>query len=156
MVEVEGGGTLLYGPTYGTLILETAIVAFTKANGAVRLMLCTRNMDTVKLMNPESRAEYGLSGFDCRCNISNGNIAVVDLAIDECRSFNVNRVITLKWLGEITTVDDLDKAVLEYEEALKFLRQQGIEVEEAGRASKSSSRGSGAGALSMEMPSVSF
>ena len=146
---------LLYGPTYGTLILETAIVAFTKANGAVRLMLCTRNLDTVKLMNPESRAGYGLSGFDARCNISNGNIAVVDLAIDECRSFNVERVITLKWLGELTTLDDLDKAVEEYEEALKFLREQGVEVEEAGRTSNKSGRSTNTGE-SIEMPSISF
>lgn len=107
-------GTPEYGEVYARLILETAIVVFKKANGKVRVMLCTRNTDTATMIWKEGNIGYSLYGFDKRCNRGNKNLAVVDLILGECRSFNTDRVLALKWYGEIKDGDELERVVDEY------------------------------------------
>lgn len=104
-----------YGNTWGRLLTETALVAFMKKDGHARLMLCTRNTDTAKVMWADKHLKGLLGGFDHRCNIRNGNIGVIDLAIGDCRSFGIDRVIAIKWLGELTKEEDINKAIEEYE-----------------------------------------
>ena len=59
---------MTYPEVYSRLCYETAFVVFLKKDGTIRLMLCTRNLNTVSL-------QYGfqgkaLGGHDNRCNIS--------------------------------------------------------------------------------------
>lgn len=103
-----------YGNTYGRLLSEAAVIIFEKKDGTIRVMLSTRNIDIANLMWPDNNLEYLLAGFDRRCNRSNGNLAVIDVILGDCRSFNINRVIGIKWLGEVTR-DTLDAALAEYE-----------------------------------------
>lgn len=97
-----------YSEVYNRLSTETGVVKFRKKDGTLRVMMCTRNLITANL-------DYGmlkglLDGHDKRCNIRNGNIGVIDLTIGEGRAFNIERVISIDWLGDIRTKEDLDKA----------------------------------------------
>lgn len=99
---------LTYPEIYMNLQQQTAIVHFFKKNGDIRVMLATRNLATAEIL-------YGflggqLAGHDARCNIKNGNFAVIDLAIGEGRSFALERLVNIEFLGEITTKDELDAA----------------------------------------------
>ncbi len=100
--------SFVYSEVYNKLSTETGVVKFRKKDGTLRVMLCTRNLITANL-------DYGmlkglLDGHDKRCNIRNGNIGVIDLTIGEGRAFNIERVISIDWLGDIRTKEDLDKA----------------------------------------------
>jgi hypothetical protein len=54
----------------------------------------------------------GLGGHDKRCNINNGNIAVVDLIIGEARSFNIERVLHIEYINKpIKSKDDLEAEI---------------------------------------------
>lgn len=106
-----------YVDVYRELTYNTAILIFMKKNGDIRTMLGTRNLKTVEI-------RYGfqgqaLGGHDNRCNINNGNIAVFDLILGEARSFNIERLIEIESVGEITNKEDLDKAADQYEEFKK-------------------------------------
>lgn len=103
-----------YGEIFTKLSYETALIAFFKKDGSVRVMLGTRNIKSAAL-------EHGnlgglLAGHDNRCNIRNGNLAVVDLIIGECRSFNVERLIKIHWFGEIDTQERYDEVLKEFRE----------------------------------------
>lgn len=113
-----------YGNTWGRLLTETALIAFMKKDGHARLMLGTRNTDTAKMMWPDKHLKGLLGGFDNRCNIGNGNIGVIDLAIGDCRSFGIDRVIAIKWLGELATEDDINNAIEEYERIESDMQNQ--------------------------------
>lgn len=107
-----------YTEVFRNLTYQTACVIFVKKNGDNRVMLATRNLNTVAL-------KYGfqgmaLGGHDNRCNIKNGNIAVIDLVKGEARSFNIDRLVKITYYGELKTVEELDKAA---EEFLKFKTQ---------------------------------
>ena len=100
--------SFVYSEVYNKLSTETGVVKFRKKDGTLRVMLCTRNLITANL-------DYGmlkglLDGHDKRSNIRNGNIGVIDLTIGEGRAFNIERVISIDWLGDIRTKEDLDKA----------------------------------------------
>ena len=77
---------MTYPEVFSRLTFETAIVTFIKKNGEVRVMLCTRN----------------------RCNINNGNIAVIDLIIGEARSFSITRLVDVQWCGVVGNESDMD------------------------------------------------
>jgi hypothetical protein len=103
-----------YSEVYSKLNYETAAIVFLKKDGTVRLMLGTRNLRTVEL-------NYGfqgkaLGGHDNRCNIGNGNIAVFDLILGEARSFNIERLQAIYYMGELDTQEKLDKAANEFME----------------------------------------
>lgn len=130
-----------YGNTWGRLLTETALVAFFKRDGSARLMLCTRNIDTCMLMWNNSKLRGLLDGFDNRCSIRNGNIAVVDLAIGDCRSFSIERTAAIKWLGEIDSKDKIEHAIDEYEQLRKQLEQEHGHTVTGGEAKKLTSEG---------------
>lgn len=97
-----------YGELYMRLATETAMIRFLKKNGEIRLMLATRNMDTAESL-------YGylggqLSGHDKRCNIKNNNMAVIDLEIGEARSFSLDRLISVEFLGTLDTPEKIEEA----------------------------------------------
>ncbi|MBO5389017.1 MAG: DUF2693 domain-containing protein [Lachnospiraceae bacterium] len=101
-----------YAEIFRNLTYQTAIIIFIKKNGEIRVMLGTRNLKTVEL-------EYGfkgmeLGGHDKRCNINNGNVAVYDMIVGEARSFSINRLVSIQYVGEITDRDTLNRVVEEY------------------------------------------
>lgn len=101
-----------YAEVFRNLTYQTAIIIFIKKNGEIRVMLGTRNLKTVEL-------EYGfkgmeLGGHDKRCNINNGNVAIYDMIVGEARSFSINRLVSIQYVGEITDTDTLNKVVEEY------------------------------------------
>jgi len=53
---------------------------------------------------------------DGRCNINNGNIALIDLIIGDGRSFNVERVLDIQYAGVVTTKEQLDNVVRQFVE----------------------------------------
>ena len=101
-----------YTEVFSRLTYETAGVIFFKKNGDVRIMLCTRNLSTAAL-------EYGfkgsdLGGHDNRCNINNGNIAVIDMLIGEARSFNIDRLVSIDYYGIVETKDQLEEVAAKF------------------------------------------
>lgn len=111
--------TYEYGAVWGRLLTETALVAFIKKDGHARLMLCTRNISTVKVMWKDRTLKGLLDNFDKRYSIHNGNIAVVDLALGDCRSFNIDRVVAINWLGELENLNDIEEAIDKYDKLEK-------------------------------------
>lgn len=94
------------------LFRETAIVVFRKKDESIRVMLCTRNITTAeKLLNNGSYAAMQLCGHDKRCTIQTGAIAAIDMIIEEVRSFKVDRILSVTYLGEIFSKQELDAAV---------------------------------------------
>lgn len=101
-----------YAEVFSKLTYETAFLVFLKKDGTVRLMLGTRNLNTVSL-------QYGfqgkaLGGHDNRCNIKNGNVAVFDLVLGEARSFHIDRLVDIQYHGVISTLEDLNKLAVEF------------------------------------------
>ena len=96
--------TTPYSELYSRLTVETAIVTFTKKDDSFRIMLATRNMGTWQML-------------DSCCNITNKNLAVMDLEIGEPRSFSTTRLINVEFLGEIDTPEKLEKAFVRFEQA---------------------------------------
>ena len=101
--------TLNYRELHSLLGQSTMIITFYKANGEIRPMLCTRNINTAAI-------GYGylgnrLSSFSRRCNENNRNIGVIDLIIGDARCFKMDRLIDANDLGVISTQEQLDKAV---------------------------------------------
>lgn len=103
-----------YADIYRRLLVETAIVVFLKKDGNYRVMLATRNMNTSGMYY--DRSECNMGWHDSKCNINNGNIAVIDLIIGEARMFNIDRVINIEFLGEIKNVNELNEAVEKFKE----------------------------------------
>lgn len=100
---------MTYPEIYSKLCYETALIVFLKKNGEVRLMLGTRNLNTVALL-------YGfqgnvLGGHDTRCNINNGNVAVYDMIAGDARSFNIDRLLDIQFAGVITTKEQYDEVL---------------------------------------------
>lgn len=109
---------MTYADMFSKLTYETAILVFMKKNGDVRLMLGTRNLNTVAL-------KYGfqgnvLGGHDNRCNIKNGNVAVYDILLGDARSFHIDRLVASEFLGEVKTMEQLEECA---EKFLNFKEQ---------------------------------
>ena len=119
---------MTYPEVYSRLCYETAFVVFLKKDGTIRLMLCTRNLNTVSL-------QYGfqgkaLGGHDNRCNISNGNIGVFDLALGEARSFNIDRLVKIEFKGIVSTAEQLEEVTGEFLEfKAEYEKSQPMELD---------------------------
>lgn len=112
MNEFNGNSNMKYNAIYQRLAFETAVIIFNKASGETRVMLGTRNPKTVTLSNcGDDKSTLKLNSHDKRCNISNGNISVMDLEIGDCRAFNVDRVIDIYFVGQIMTESELDEEI---------------------------------------------
>ena len=127
-------GNMGYAYIYNRLNYELGVITFFKKNGDIRIMLGTRNMNTISI-------KYGfqgkaLGGHDNRCNISNGNIAVFDMVIGEARSFSVDRLCgEIHWFGEVTTEDEYNKVFeqyIEYKERYEECQKQSIDLDSIG------------------------
>lgn len=95
-----------YPEVFSKLTYETATVIFLKKDGTIRIMLATRNLNTVALnYGFQGRA---LGGHDNRCNINNGNVAVFDMILGEARSFNIERLVSIEYHGIVTNVEELE------------------------------------------------
>lgn len=101
-----------YAEVYSKLCYEVAIISFLKKDGTVRVMLGTRNLNTVSLKYGFQGAALG--GHDNRCNINNGNLAVYDMILGEARCFNINRLIDVQWLGVISSEEQLNNVFEQY------------------------------------------
>ena len=119
---------MTYPEVYSRLCYETAFVVFLKKDGTITLMLCTRNLNTVSL-------QYGFQGkaqggHDNRCNISNGNIAVFDLALGEARSFNIDRLVKIEFKGIVSTAEQLEEVTGEFLEfKAEYEKSQPMELD---------------------------
>lgn len=109
---------MTYADVYGRLTYELAAIVFLKKDGKIRLMLGTRNLRTAELEYDFLGQQLG--GRDRNCNIDNGNIALIDMVIGEIRSFSVDRLLKIYFLGEIRTKEDYDKA---YEDFIEFKKE---------------------------------
>lgn len=103
-----------YPEVYSRLNFELGIVIFIKKNGEFRVMLCTRCMSIINMV-------FGYNGnvlasHDNRCNISNGNVAVYDMAIEDARCFNIDRVIDIQWLGPVESKEQYNRMFAEFVE----------------------------------------
>lgn len=103
-----------YPEVYSKLLYETALIVFLKKNGEVRIMLGTRNLNTANIYFGWLGDKLNMQ--DGRCNISNGNIALIDLIIGDGRSFNVERVLDIQYAGVVTTKEQLDNVVKQFVE----------------------------------------
>ncbi|MBO5389803.1 MAG: DUF2693 domain-containing protein [Lachnospiraceae bacterium] len=103
---------MTYPEIYSKLTYETAAIIFLKKNGEVRLMLGTRNLNTISLI-------YGfqgqtLGGHDTRCNINNGNVAVFDMIIGDARSFHIDRLLDIQFAGVINSKEEYDEVLKQF------------------------------------------
>lgn len=101
-----------YAEVFSKLTYETAAIVFLKKDGTVRIMLGTRNLNTVNLL-------YGfqgqvLGGHDNRCNIKNGNLAVYDMIVGDARSFNIDRLLDIQYAGVINTKEEYDNVLANF------------------------------------------
>lgn len=103
-----------YTEIYRRLMEETAIVTFLKRDGKIRNMLATRNIRTMNLC--EDCNINSMSWHDKKCGIDNGNVAVMDLIIGEGRSFNVERLIRITFVGVIDSIERFEQVCKEFKE----------------------------------------
>lgn len=103
-----------YAEVFSKLTYETAIITFLKKDGTVRIMLATRNLDTVALENGYQGNRLG--GHDNRCNIKNGNLAVFDLVLGDTRAFNIERVLDIRYCGVVSFKEQLDQIMAGYKQ----------------------------------------
>lgn len=96
-----------YQEVFQMLSYECALITFMKKNGDIRVMLGTRNIQASNLIYDFLGGALG--GHDNRCSLANGNIAVIDLALGDVRSFSINRLIGIEYLGNPTTKEQLDE-----------------------------------------------
>lgn len=109
-----------YEDIYCRLMSEVAQLIFMKSDGSIRVMLATRSVGIASLYGYDrGYMVASLNGHDRRSNKGNGNIGVIDLMIGESRSFNVSRLISITWCGEINSKDDADRIYKEHKEFLK-------------------------------------
>ena len=110
-----------YGETYLKLTHEAATIVFIKANGDVRVMLATRNESIASLIHGDVHGI--LNGHDKRCSINNGTMEVIDLIMGEARSFNIGRVVSLEYHGDIKTIEQYEKVYAEFKQFKEVYEQ---------------------------------
>lgn len=108
---------LNYAEVINDLSLEVGCIIFFKKNGDLRLMLATRDLQTLGLLGDtdDDTALIELKKVEARSNIKNGNVPVVDLEIEEGRAFNIQRVVKIEYLGRAETKEELESIKKEYE-----------------------------------------
>lgn len=94
-----------YNFIFNKLNYDVAFLIFFKRDGSVRLMLGTRNIRIAEWLYPNKI--ISLSRHDSRCHKDNGNIALIDLELAESRSFNIDRLLDIKFYT-INNREELD------------------------------------------------
>lgn len=106
------GEKLNYGEILYRLSEELALISFRKKDNTIRTLLCTRSVRLLEKFTSNAECMVAcLNGHDKRCNISNGNISAIDMIIEEPRSFNIERVLELNWLGKLESQEEFNAAV---------------------------------------------
>lgn len=127
-----------YSELYRSLLTQVVEVIFIKANGEVRPMLCTRNVQLANLFGFDMPyMSANLASHDKRCGIENGNIAVIDLVIGEGRSFNIERVVCKHIFESVESEEQASKIrqdFVEFTKAYKKCNTSGIELDELSNA----------------------
>jgi hypothetical protein len=95
---------------------------FFKKDGSLRLMMATRDIITSGIILTDSLSNK-LNAHSIRCNINNGNIAVIDLLIGDVRSFSVDRLVRNIYLGECNNAKDYERLVYIYSEILNRFKE---------------------------------
>lgn len=93
-----------------------AILVFRKKNGELRVMLCTRNFQTAKLLD----CDVKLNSKNTVKTEAAGNLIVTDLIIRETRQVNISRILYSCWFGMATTQNDIEMLF----KAFKYIREQ--------------------------------
>lgn len=101
-----------YAEVFSKLTYETATLIFMKKNGDIRIMLATRNLNTIGIQFGFQGGALG--GHDNRCNINNGNMAIFDIVIGEARSFSIDRLVDIEYYGVVTTKEELEIIAQKY------------------------------------------
>lgn len=101
-----------YAEVFSKLTYELAIITFIKKDGDIRVMLGTRNLNTISLIHGFMGPV--LDSRDKRCNIHNGNLAVIDMTVREPRQFSIDRLVNIEYLGIIDTLDQYNIALEKY------------------------------------------
>lgn len=120
-----------YSDVYNHLNFETAIITFIKKNGEIRVMLATRDIQTIELWGSNSVSK--LRSHERRCNISNNVLPVIDLEIDDARSFNIEYLVDYRSLGVITNIEQLLQA-LDYFKKYRVTYLEAIKKKEEAEA----------------------
>lgn len=95
-----------YQEIYRRLLGETAAIVFIKANGTIRVMLGTKSIKAAEMFGYDRPLmSANLNSHDKRCGVTNGNMSILDLKIGEGRSFNIQRLVSVNWYGEVDTVE---------------------------------------------------
>lgn len=98
-----------YSKIYLELQTTVGLFIFFKKNGELRVMLGTRSLDIARIQYGWISGELGK--MDNRCNISNGNLGLIDLSIGEGRCFNINRLSYYKNLGTVSTEEEYNNMI---------------------------------------------
>ena len=98
-----------YCDVFNSLEYKTGVAVFMKKNGDMRVMLATRNVDTIEKLGIGNM--YGkMLSYSNRCNQGNGNIPVMDIILADARTINVDRLLEFEPIGVINTQEDLNNA----------------------------------------------
>lgn len=120
---------MTYPEVFSRLTYETAAIVFLKKDGTVRIMLGTRNMETISLIHGFQGQKLG--GHDNRCNINNGNLAVFDMIIGDARSFNIDRLLDIQFAGIINKREQYDNVLqnfVKYKEDYEKTKPMQIDI----------------------------
>lgn len=79
----------------------TGVFWFQKKNGEKRVLIGTRNEDTIESLSGQYLRKV-LEGHDRRNTFQTGTISLIDLSIFEPRSIPINRLYGIKWFGALT------------------------------------------------------
>jgi len=101
-----------YSEVYMRITYELATLIFLKKDGTTRVMLGTRNLDTIRLMHNVTTNVF--NGRDKRAHINNGNIALFDMLVGDIRVFNIDRLVSIYYHGDILKREELEKAMKEH------------------------------------------
>lgn len=116
------GEVKLYGKAKYLLEMGAAILVFRKKNDELRVMLCTRNIQTASL-----------AGHGCALNSKNplkdeqaGNLLVTDLVAGEPRQINISRIVYSCWFSLATTAEEIEMLY----ESFKYIKEQWKDYDE--------------------------
>lgn len=111
-----------YRDLRGDLSCYSAVILFRKKKGDKRVMICTRNLNTVL-----SLSGYGMEGllygYDKRHTESTNTLAVVDLAINDVRTIPVDRILGIVLVGYLES-NNCEQAFAYYSQVEAMIRQE--------------------------------
>jgi hypothetical protein len=102
--------------------IYSAVILFQKKDKSKRVMLCTRNYNTVKDLFAV-KMEGALIGHDKRHTQKTNTLAVIDLAVGEARAVTVNKILGIVWCGILNSANCED-AFAYYNQCSQYIESQ--------------------------------